>query len=263
MALTDKVGLVTAATSGIGSAIARRIVADGGRVALGAEDDEGLAALAGELGPSAVTLHCDATDEAGPAALADLAVERFGGLDLAVANAGTGASSLVTEQSLADWRRVLDLNLTSAFLTVQAAARVMRDGGAIVALSSLSAIRPSRGSAAYSAAKAAVLSLVEVAALELGPRGIRVNAIAPSLVRTPSTERLFSDPELVEAFHDATALGRHAEPEEIAAAVAYLASDEAGFVTGTTLMIDGGAQLLGHPDTRRVRARAAARTTTA
>ena len=111
--------------------------------------------------------------------------------------------------------------------------------------------------AAYCAAKAGVVALVDVAALEFGPRGIRVNAVAPGLVRTPSTDSLWTIPGMVEAYGENTALGRHGMPEDIAAAVVFLASDDAAFITGATLLVDGGAQHLGYPDTGSVRARAA------
>lgn len=197
--------------------------------------------------------------EEGPAALARLAIERFGGLDIAVANVGGGVATTIVEHSLADWRQVIDVTLTGAFLTVRAAARVMTGGGSIVAVASVNAVQPARRMAAYCAAKAGVVALVDVAALELGPRGIRVNAVAPGLVRTPTTERLWNVPGMVDAYHEGTALGRHGLPDDIAGAVAFLASDDADFITGETLLVDGGAHHLGYPDTGRVRARAADR----
>ncbi len=134
----------------------------------------------------------------------------------------------------------------------------MADGGSIIAIASLNAVQPARGMAAYCAAKAGVVALADVAALELGPRRIRVNTVVPGLVRTASTEPMWSVPGMVQGYEENTALGRHAEPEEIAAAVAFLASDDAAFVTGTTLLVDGGAHHLSYPDTGKIRAEAAA-----
>ncbi len=250
--LEGKVALVTGGASGIGRAIAERLVADGARVAVGDINEAGLETLAQQLGDACVVSRCDVTDENGPAALAALAVERFGCLDIAVANAGGGVGALIVDQTLAQWQSVLDLTLTSAFLTVQAAARVMDSGGSIIAIASLSAMQPGRAVSAYGAAKAGVVSLVDTASLELGARGIRVNAVAPGMVRTPAMEPIWNIPGMVEGYVENTALGRHGEPEDIAGAVAFLASDDATFITGHTLLVDGGAHHLSYPDTRRI-----------
>jgi NAD(P)-dependent dehydrogenase (short-subunit alcohol dehydrogenase family) len=251
--LQGKVAIVTGGGSGIGRAVAERVVAEGGRVAVGDIDERRLAELASALGDACASLRCDVTEEDGPASLVALAVDRFGALDVAVANAGGGVASPIVDHDLAAWRAVLDLTLTGCFLTVQAAARAMTDGGSIVAIASLNAVQPGRGMAAYCAAKAGVVALVGVAALELGPVGIRVNAVAPGLVRTSMTEPLWSVPGMVEGYTDNTALGRYAEPHDIAAAVAFLASDDASFVTGETLLVDGGAHHLRYPDNTRYR----------
>jgi 3-oxoacyl-[acyl-carrier protein] reductase len=132
---------------------------------------------------------------------------------------------------------------------VQAAARVMRDGGAIVTIASLNAVQAARGMAAYCAAKAGVVAVTEVAALELGPRRIRANAVAPGLVRTAATEPLWQLPSLIDDYEENTTLGRHATPDEIAAVVAFLASDDAAFISGANHLVDGGAHLNRYPDT--------------
>lgn len=249
-----RVALVTGAAGGIGRAVVERIVGDGGRVVAGDIDRPGLAALVGDFGSAVSAMACDVTAEDGAAALAAHAVEQFGRLDVAVVNAGGGTASLIEDLPLDEWRRVIDLTLTGAFLTVKSAARVMVDGGAIVAVASLSAVQPARGMAAYCAAKAGVVALVDVAALELGARGIRVNAVAPGLVRTPATETLWSIPGMVQGFVENTVIRRYGRPADIAAAVAFLASEEAAYISGTTLMVDGGAHHLRYPDTRRIRA---------
>ena len=225
---------------------------EGGRVAVGDIDQAGLDALAETLGDRCAVLRCDATDENGPSALAALALDRFGQLDVAVANAGGGIGGQIVDLSLAQWRQVIELNLTSAFLTVQAAGRVMRDGGSIIAIASLSAVQPGRAVGPYCAAKAGVVALVDVAALELGARRIRVNAVAPGMVRTPAMEPIWQIPGMVEAYVENTALGRHGEPEDIAGAVVFLASDDAAYITGHTLLVDGGARHLSYPDGMRI-----------
>jgi NAD(P)-dependent dehydrogenase (short-subunit alcohol dehydrogenase family) len=223
-------------------------VAEGARVAVGDLNEAGLAALAEELGDAVATRRCDVTEEAEVDALADAAVEGFGGLDVAFANAGTGSVQRVVDIDRAEWQRVLDVNLTGPLLTIKHAARRMTEGGSIVVTASLNAVQPGVGMGAYCTSKAGVAMLVQVAALELGRRGIRVNAVGPGLVRTGLTEGAFGLPGIVEGYEENTPLGRHAQPEEIAGLVAYLASDEASFVSGSLQLIDGGAHTMRYPD---------------
>jgi NAD(P)-dependent dehydrogenase (short-subunit alcohol dehydrogenase family) len=246
--LTGKTAVVTGAANGIGAAVARRFVAEGAHVVGGDIDDAGLAALSAELGESFAARHTDVTVEGDVHALVSFATDHFGGLDIAVANAGGATIGEITELDATEWRRVVDLSLHGVFHTVKHAGRELRAGGAIVALASLNAIQPGRGMAAYCAAKAGVVALTEVAALELGPAGIRVNAVAPGLVRTSATEPLWALPGAVEEYVENTPLGRFAAPEEIAALILFLASDEAGFITGSVHSIDGGARTRRYPD---------------
>lgn len=250
--VTPPVVVVTGAAKGIGRAVAQRFVADGGCVVAGDVDEPGLVALAEELGSERlVTARCDVTVEKEVAALVDLATATFGRLDTAVANAGGGTLSEVVDHDFGEWRRVVDLCLHGVFLTVKHAGRVLRDaghGGSIVALASLNAIQPGRGMGAYCAAKAGVVALTEVAALELGPHGIRVNALAPGLVRTSATGGVWDLPGVLDEFVENTPLGRFAEPEEIAELVAFLASDRASFISGSLYSIDGGARTRRYPD---------------
>lgn len=252
--LEGRVALVTGGATGIGLAVVQRIIAEGGRVVMGDIDEASLEIQADRLGSSCAVVRCDITTEEGAVAVAEQAVERFGGLDIAVANVGGGISSPIADLDLSDWQRVLDLTLTGVFLTIKAAAGVMSDGGAIVAVSSLNAVQPARGMSAYCAAKAGVESLVNVAALELGPLNIRVNAVAPGLVRTGTTEPLWGVPGMVEAYAANTAIGRYGKPSDIASAVAFLASEDAAYVSGTTVFVDGGAHHFAYPDTRSIRA---------
>jgi NAD(P)-dependent dehydrogenase (short-subunit alcohol dehydrogenase family) len=250
--LDGKVGLVTGGASGIGRAVVERLVAEGARVVVGDVDDAGLDGMASELGDACATLRADVTSEPDQEALAHLAVDRFGRLDIAVANAGGGTSAPIVDHPADEWRRVVELCLTGAFLTVKCAGRVMADGGSVVTIASLNAVQAARGMAAYCAAKAGVVALTEVAALELGPRGIRVNAVAPGLVRTATTEPMWLLPDLVAEYEENTTLGRHATPAEIAGVVAFLASDDASFISGATHLVDGGAHLNRYPDMWRV-----------
>jgi NAD(P)-dependent dehydrogenase (short-subunit alcohol dehydrogenase family) len=250
--LPGKVAVVTGAAKGIGRAVAQRFVAEGARVVGADIDDAALEALAVELGSDAFApTHCDVTVEDDVQSMVERALVQFGGLDIAVANAGGGTSAEVADHDFAEWRRVIDLSLHGVFLTVKHAGRALREsgnGGSIVTLASLNALQPGRGMAAYCAAKAGVVALTEVAAMELGRAGVRVNAIAPGLVRTATTEPLWSIPGVVEEFVDNTPLGRYATPEEIASFVVFLASDESSFVSGGLHRIDGGARARRYPD---------------
>lgn len=245
---TGRVALVTGGASGIGLAATRKFVADGARVVVGDIDEEALGAVADELGDDVATLRCDVTVEDDVARLASAAVEHFGGLHIALANAGTATIAPLVDLDLGEWSRVLDVNLTGPMLTIKHAARRMGDGGSIVATASLNAVQAGNGMGAYCVSKAGVAMLVEVAAIELGPAGIRVNAVGPGLVRTPLTQGAFIIPGVVEEYEENTVLGRHAEPEEVANLVAFLASDEAGFITGSLHLVDGGAHAKRYPD---------------
>jgi NAD(P)-dependent dehydrogenase (short-subunit alcohol dehydrogenase family) len=246
--LAGKVGLVTGGASGIGRATVRRFVAEGARVVAGDRDEAGLAALADELGEAVATVVADVTVESDVERLAATAVERFDRLDIAFANAGTGTVQRVVDADLSEWTRVLDVNLTGPFLTIKHAARRMGAGGSIVVTASLNAVQPGIGMGAYCTSKAGVAMLTQVAALELGPSGIRVNAVGPGLVRTQLTEGIFAFPPVVDGYVENAPLGRYAEPEEVAGVVTFLASDEAAYVSGSLYLIDGGAHTMRYPD---------------
>jgi len=244
--LDGKVALITGAASGIGLGIARRFVAEGAEVVLG--DIAPLADLDAEFGPSCITARCDVTSEADSEALAALAVDHFGGLDIAVANAGRGAFAMVVDHPLDEWQAIIDLCLTGVFLTVKHAARVMRDGGSIVTVASLNATQPAAGMSAYCTAKAGVAMFSRVAAMELGQRGIRVNAIAPGLVETGATADMWQMPGVVEEFVENTTVGRFAQPADVAAVALFLACDDSRFVSGSLYAVDGGANTKRYPD---------------
>ncbi|MDT3438712.1 MULTISPECIES: SDR family NAD(P)-dependent oxidoreductase [unclassified Pseudofrankia] len=250
--VAGKVAVVTGAASGIGRAVTRRLAAEGARIVAADIDETGLGKLTAELGEEvAAAARCDVTVEEDVAAVVQLAASRFGGLDIVVANAGGGFLGEIADHDYAEWRRIVDLCLNSAFLTVKHAGAALRaggHGGSIVAMASLNAVQPGRGMGAYCAAKAGVVALTEVAALELGRHGIRVNAVAPGLVRTSLTTPLWDVPGVVEDYVENAPLGRFAEPEEIANVVLFLASDEAAYVSGSLYSVDGGARTRRYPD---------------
>ncbi|MDZ7674820.1 MAG: SDR family NAD(P)-dependent oxidoreductase [Acidimicrobiales bacterium] len=245
---TDKVAVVTGGGSGIGLATTRRFVSEGGRVVVGDLDTSALDTVAAELGDAVLTRCCDVAVEADVEALAEASVDHFGGLDIAFANAGIGSAAHIVDADAQEWSRVLDVNLTGPFLTIKHAARRMGEGGSIVVTASLNAVQAGKAMGAYCASKAGVAMLVQVAALELGERGIRVNAVAPGLVRTSLTEGAFMLPSIVDEYVENTPLGRYASPDEIANVVTFLASGEAGFVSGSMQLVDGGAQTMRYPD---------------
>ena len=243
-----RTALVTGGASGIGRATVQRLVSEGAEVVVGDTDEAGLSALVDEMGDAVEARRCDVTSEGDVERLATTTVERFGGLQVAFVNAGIGSAQRLVDADLEQWRQVMDVNLTGAFLTIKHAARHMDDGGAIVATASLNSVQVGPGMGAYCASKAGLAMLVQVAALELGGRGIRVNAVGPGFVRTPLTEGAFDLPPIVEGYVENTPLGRHGNPEEIAGLVAYLASDEASYISGSLMLIDGAAHTMKYPD---------------
>ncbi len=246
--LLGKVALVTGAASGIGRAIAARFVAEGASVLMADIDEDGLRALAAEAGENADYIRCDVTNEGDVEAAAQCAVQRFGGLDITVANAGKGTFGLITEHSLESWQEIIDLCLTGVFLTVKHAGRVMRDGGSIINIASLNAIQPAEGMVAYCTAKAGVAMLTRVAAMELGHRQIRVNTIAPGLVETNATSAFWMMSSVVDEFVENTTVGRFAQPDDVANMAVFLASDESTFVSASFFSVDGGAATKRYPD---------------
>lgn len=246
--LDGKVALVTGAASGIGRAVTERFVAEGARVVAGDIDAEGLQTLITTLGSAVVTGRCDVTVESDLAELTSLALESFGGLDVVVANAGAGTFGLITEHPLGEWKRIIDLCLTGVFLTLKHTGDHVRPGGSIITISSLNAIQPSKGMAAYCAAKAGVAMLTKVAAMEFGPRGVRVNTIAPGLVATNATSGFFAIPDVVAEFEENAPLGRHASAEEIAGVAVFLAGEDSGFMSASFVSVDGGGNTGRYPD---------------
>lgn len=240
--------VVIGAASGIGWASAQTLAAAGETVVLADLDADGARGRAAELGAGHLGTAVDVADEDSVAALFDEVLGRFGSFRGVVNCAGVSTLGAITEHDAAEFRRVVDVCLTGAFLVIKHAGRRVADGGALVSLTSLNARQPGTGLAAYCAAKAGLVSLTEVAALELAPRRIRVNAVAPGLVVTPLTAPAMDIPGVRDGYLENTPLGRSGEPAEIAAAIRFLLSDDAAWVTGETLEINGGAHLQRYPD---------------
>lgn len=246
--LTDKVAIVTGASSGIGRAAAKLFAEHGASVVLAARRRDELESVAAEIaedGGSARALAGDVRDEAYAKALVELATDTFGGLDIAFNNAATvGTMGPISELSAEDWRDTLETNLTGAFLGAkhQIPALVERGGGSLIFTSTFVGHTVGMpGMAAYAASKAGLIGLTQVLAAEYGPKGIRVNALLPGGTDTPSAT--FKTPEtrsFVEGLH---ALKRVARPEEIARSALYLASDASSFTTGAALFADGGVSI--------------------
>jgi 3-oxoacyl-[acyl-carrier protein] reductase len=238
------VALVTGGSRGIGAAIVRALARDGFDVAIGyAGDEAGARASAdavAELGRTAVVLQADVSDEAAAGSLVERAEEELGPLDALVLNAGITRDGLAVRMSGDDWRAVIDTNLSGAFFVARPALRGMlrRRAGCIVAVSSVVGITGNAGQVNYAAAKAGMLGMVRSLAREAGGRGVRVNAVAPGYVRTDMTAGLTDEQR--NAVLAVTPLGRLGEPEDVAAAVAFLVSDSASFVTGEVLSVNGG-----------------------
>ena len=242
--LTGKAALVTGATGGIGGAVARALRGAGATVAVSGTRRERLEALAGELGEGCAALPCDLADAEAAAGLAARAETALGGLDVLVNNAGIARDALALRMKEEDWRRVLDVNLTAAFLVARAALRGMmrRRSGRIVSVSSVVGASGNPGQANYAASKAGLVGMSKALAAEAAARGVTVNCVAPGLIDTEMTRGLPAPAR--ERMVAAIPLGRAGAPEEVAAAVLYLASDEAAWVTGQTLHVNGGMAMI-------------------
>ena len=242
------VAIVTASDSGIGKATAVVLAEDGYDVGITwHEDEKGARGTAEEVeaaGGRAEVRRLDLADASEGASAVDSLADALGRLDVLVNNAGTGSSSPFLETTLADWRHVLEVNLTGAFACGQAAARRMVEagGGRIVNVTSVHEHVPLEGSAAYSASKGGLGLLTKVMALELAEHGVLVNAVAPGEISTPMTGQHDVDPHAER--RPGVPLGRPGHAREIAAAIRFLASPEASYVTGASFVVDGGLLLM-------------------
>lgn len=238
----DKVVIVTGAGSGIGAATARRFAAEGARVVIADLTADKLQATAKDL-PAERTLvqPTDVSRYEEVERLVAAAVERFGGVDVLVNNAGIAVQGKVTEASLDDWTKILATNVSGVFHGVRAAMpHLLKTRGCVVNTSSVSGLGGDWDMSFYNTSKGAVSNFTRALALDYGKQGVRVNAVAPSLTFTGMTQDIKEDEALLAKFAERIPLGRGAEPEEIASVIAFLASDDARFVTGVVLPVDGG-----------------------
>ncbi len=245
--LEGKTALVTGATGGIGEAIARMFHKAGATVAVSGRKADKLEALVAELGSRAVAVPCDLADKAQVAKLIDEATKAVGGrLDILVNNAGLTKDNLFMVMKDEQWDDVIAVNLTSTFMLCRAASRAMvrsKTGyGRIINISSISGVMGNPGQGNYAASKAGMIGMTKSLAREVGNRGITANCIAPGFIKTAMTEVLKED--LVVKILENIPANRFGNPEDIAAAALYLASNEGGYVTGQTLHVNGGMAML-------------------
>lgn len=249
--LQDRVAVVTGGASGIGLATAERFVEQGAFVMIGDLNGALAEQEAKRLGARAVAAAVDVRVEAEIEALVEAAVRRFGRLDIAVQSAGLASFSPLVDQSEEQWDTVLDVCLKGVFLCMKHAARRMRaqgQGGVLLNIASLNAFQPGEGLSAYCAAKAGVEMLTRVGAMELGADRIRVCGIAPGLIETPLTAAARAVPAVREGYLENIPLGRAGTAADIAAAALYLVSDDADWVSGTTLSVDGASNTKRYPE---------------
>jgi NAD(P)-dependent dehydrogenase (short-subunit alcohol dehydrogenase family) len=244
-AVDGKRVVITGASRGLGTLLAHAFSRAGAAVALVARTERDLKAVAGALPGRSLVLGGDVTDDDFNEAVADAVVAEWGGLDVWICNAGISPVVAGPRETGAEvWRRVLEVNLTGAFLGARAAARVMDEGGRIIFTGSVLGQRPRQGLCAYSASKAGLEALAKGLALDLGAGGITVNVVAPGWFDSPLADGWKKSPPLAAAITGHTALGRWGAPTDLAGAYQFLASDAASFITGAVLTVDGGYLLV-------------------
>ena len=242
--LINKNALITGASGGIGSAIARRLHAMGAKVALSGTRQEPLERLANELGESAFILPCNLNDMAAVEALPKQAIDALGSLDILVNNAGITRDNLFMRMSDEEWQSVINVNLTATMKLCKGALRGMMKSrwGRIINISSVVGATGNPGQGNYAASKAGMVGMSKSLAYEVASRGITVNVVAPGFIATAMTDKVADDRK--EAILAQIPAGRMGAAEDIASAVGYLASDGAGYVTGSTLHVNGGMAMI-------------------
>jgi len=246
MRIPGKVAVVTGAASGFGEGIAKRFAKEGGKVVIADLNVEGAERVATEIGDAAAAIHADVTDRTQVKAMVDFALARFRRVDILVNNAGfTHVNQPMLEVDEATFDRVFEVNVKAIYLAALAIVPVFRSqgGGAIINIASTAGVRPRPGLTWYNASKGAAITLTKSMAVELAPDRIRVNALNPVMGETGMLERFMGMPDTPEnraKFLATIPLGRMSRPADIAAAALFLASDDAEFITGTTLEVDGG-----------------------
>jgi 3-oxoacyl-[acyl-carrier protein] reductase len=242
--LSGKTALVTGASGGIGGAIARTLARRGAVVALSGTRVDALEALAAEIGGSARVVPADLGAEGAVAALARTAEEQMGGIDILVANAGVTRDGLLLRMSDEDWRQVIDINLTSAFQLIRASLRGMmkKRWGRIVGITSVVGVTGNPGQVNYAASKAGMIGMIKAVGHEVASRGITANCVAPGFIETEMSGAL--PEQRRQAILDAVPIGRLGTPDDVAACVLFLVSDEAAYVTGQTVHVNGGMAMI-------------------
>ncbi|MBB5059322.1 meso-butanediol dehydrogenase/(S,S)-butanediol dehydrogenase/diacetyl reductase [Granulicella aggregans] len=237
-----KVVIVTGAGSGIGAATAKRFLAEGALVVLNGRRKDKLAETASGIDAKRVLLHDgDISDETYVAKLVGDTVAKFGRVDVLVNNAGVAAFGPILESTTEQWRKVMSIDVDGVYFAIRAALpHLLMTKGSIVNVSSVSGLGGDWGGSIYNAAKGAVTNLTRALALELGSQGVRINAVNPSLTSTEMTADFENNEPLVAKFKDRLPIGRGAKPEEVASVIAFLASEDAAFVNGVNLPVDGG-----------------------
>lgn len=248
--MSGKVGFVTGGGTGIGLACGRAIVEAGGSVALAARRKDVIEAAATELGERAIPVACDVTSQESVDSAVSATVERFGALHLAVNAAGVGGVGHVLNSTADQFATVIDTNLTGAFRSMRAEGLAMKQagGGSIVNISSIAGALTHRYMSSYCAAKAGLNMLTRCTADDLGQFGIRVNAVMPGLVKTDLAQPLWSNEGVVEEYKRRMPVSRVGTPEDVAGIVAFLLSEEASWITGQCIGVDGGHTIRQGPD---------------
>ncbi|PZR19731.1 MAG: 3-oxoacyl-ACP reductase [Flavobacterium psychrophilum] len=235
-----KVAIVTGGASGIGKATVKILVEEGAKVTVADMNQDALDAVKKEYGDNVLTLKVDVSNEEDVKNMVSETVKTFGKLDILHNNAGIGGYSLIPNMDLAEWRKVFSIDLDGVMLgSKYAIPELKKTKGNIVNTASISGLGADYGMGSYNAAKAAVINLTRIVANDHGEDGIRCNAVCPGPIATPLAKDVFTD-DVIKAYAEAIPAGRIGQPEEIATVVAFLASDDASFVNGTTVVADGG-----------------------
>jgi NAD(P)-dependent dehydrogenase (short-subunit alcohol dehydrogenase family) len=236
MKLENKIAIVTGSSAGIGKAIAERLIKEGAKVVFSDINEIDI----GQYGDNAVFKKCDVSKSSEVDELVSACLEKFGGLDIMVNNAGIGTSADITTLTDEEWHKVIEINLSGVFYGARAASRVMKEGGSIINMSSILGSVGFASTVAYCAAKGGVDQITKAGALDLSKKGIRINSIAPGFIKTNMTKGLQEDEAYSNFINSMTPMGRMGEVDDIASAAVYLASDDSSYVTGLTLYVDGG-----------------------